>query len=378
MEFKKIINDRRLLILLIAGPIVICLLFGLVTFHRPQNLNLTVFVDKSRLPPSFSDEKTEQLIKEIDNSEYFSTKKVDSLAEARNLLKSGKTRAILIITLEPGGSLEPKMPAEIERIELEVDTTDLLIQNTFSLELPRIIDKYSKESSFKKLLDKGISSIWAERIILPFELKIKSNEIQEMKFFDFYASNVIILMVTGICFLLAVLGITSDRAKKTIERYFTSPYGNFEIIVGKMLAYDFFAMVVAILAIITLQTVFDILLGNIFLVLTIAFLVGFVTIALSLLISSLTYSEVESVQLALIVFLAIMLLMTFLWPFEAMHPFIKPLSLVIPYTYASQAMERVNLLGYNFFDVAPEILILCLFVFVYAAISISVLKREIK
>ena len=118
--------------------------------------------------------------------------------------------------------------------------------------------------------------------------------------------------------------------------------------------------------------------GHIFLVLIIAFLVGFVTIALSLLISSLTYSEVESVQLGEIVFLDIMMLMTFLWPFETMHPAIKPVSLLIPHTYASQATKKVNLLGYSFLDVLPEILIICLFILIYSVMAMVVLKREIK
>ena len=144
----------------------------------------------------------------------------------------------------------------------------------------------------------------------------------------------------------------------TIERIFVSPYRRSEIIAGKALAHSVFAVLFAILIIATLKVVFSVALGNIGLVLLTAALVGINGVVMGLLISSVTHTEAESVVVGILCVFAIMGLMTYIVPWETMHPISRFISRIIPYTYGIQAVRQINMVGLGFFDVWHNLVIL--------------------
>jgi len=369
MELKIIYNDRRKIFVLVFGPIIICLIFGSVSYQSPQDVNVTVFIDRLYQSSPFEHDETRQLIADIDSSEVFSVSEVYSLPDAMERLSSGVTRAVII--LEEGTT-------RLQAIEVTVDVSDRIVQQAILGELPPILEAYSRQSATRFLSGAGLPALQVSQIVAPFNIDIKTNEWHDIKYFDFGASGVIILFVLGICLLMSVTAVTSERTRGTIERVFASPYKGSEIIFSKMLAYSLFAIVVAAIIILTLKLAFDILLGNTLLVFIIAILVGINAVVLGLLVSSITFTELESVLGGILCWFLSLILMGFTWPLETMHPMFTYVSKLIPYSYGVHAIRNVNMAGWGFSQAWLDLAILLGFILVQAMLAMQLLKREIR
>jgi ABC-2 type transport system permease protein len=294
------------------------------------------------------------------------------------MLDEGKTRAVVV--LNRGG-------AGINSADVIRDVTEPSVGKRFEQELPNIFIKYSKDLSVKRIseflaqhnnLTPQAANENAEKAVAQCDITFTTNAWQELKFFDYFASSSIVLIALCLSLFLSAIAITEERSIGTLERVFATPYQKSEIIIGRMLAYNILAVVMAVLIIITLKVVFDATLGNIWLILLLTFLVAVNGVIFGLLISSITSSETESLLLAMLFILLFILQMTYLWPWETMHPVARFVSYVMPYTYGYQAICRVNMLGAGFADVWLDLVILVGFILVQAVIATLVLRREIK
>jgi ABC-type multidrug transport system permease subunit len=118
--------------------------------------------------------------------------------------------------------------------------------------------------------------------------------------------------------------------------------------------------------------------GNMGLVLLLTILASINAIILGLIASSITYTELESVGVAVVLWFNAMFLMGLNWPLETMHPMFTYLAQILPFTYALHSMRNVNLIGWDFQQALPDILILLGFIVVLTAFATLVLRREIK
>jgi ABC-2 type transport system permease protein len=369
MELKRVWNDKRLVFILTAGPVLVCTVFGFIAYRSPQELDVTVYLDDFHSTQTAVMQQVDDIVNDIDMSDIFSVTRVDSLYEAMQRMDEGLTRAILVI--KEGNEC-------IESVSVTIDTTDPTISYAVASELPVFFEEYSISMSIQSLNNLGFSEEQSEKLLSPFTMTFETNEWRELKYFDFYASALVILLALCLPLGLASPAITSERALGTIERIFVSPYRRTEIIIGKMLAHTIFAIIIIILVLITLKILFDITLGNIALVLLVSILVGVNAVILGLLISSITYTEAESILLAIMCFLGLLIQMTYLIPWESMHTISRFISYAIPYTYGVQAIRSINLVGAGFTDIWRDLIIMFGFIVIQALIATQILKREIK
>jgi len=64
------------------------------------------------------------------------------------------------------------------------------------------------------------------------------------------------------------------------------------------------------------------------------------------------------------------------WPVEAIPSVLRPLSYLIPPTYAVEAMRSVMLRGWGLGDIWLQIVVLLAFALVFLAVSVRSLQRE--
>jgi ABC-type multidrug transport system permease subunit len=369
LELKRLYNDKRQVLILILGPIIICLIFGSVYHSSPQGINVTVFVDHPGNSSSSESVETRQLIAEIDASGTFSVTEVNSLSDATHRMTAGVTRAVIVMEEGVTG---------LREIQVTVDVTDPMVQQTINMQLPLIFEAHSRDLAVKYLSNAGVPSEQAAQILTPLSTDIKTNEWTHLKPFDLGASGVMVLFFLGICLLMSATAITSERSKGTIERIFASPYKGSEIILSKMLAHGLFAVVVSVIIILTVKLIFDVVLANVFLVFIIAVLTGVNAVIFGLLVSAVTYTELESVLLGTLCWFMFILLMGFTWPLETMYPVFQYVGQVTPYFYSLHAMRHVNMVGWGFSLVWPDLVILFAFIVAQAFVAMVVLRREIK
>jgi ABC-type Na+ efflux pump permease subunit len=313
-----------------------------------------------------------------DGSQPFSlAMEPDSRGAAMRKLEEGRTRAVIIMTQKDDS---------LEGIEAVIEVTETVVSDEYMLELPRVLGQYSTEISASRLQDfldaqaklYGVEpSGRARDIAAPLEVNYQTNEWKELRYFDFYASAIMIILAMLLPLSLSLIAITSERTRGTLERVFVSPFRQSEIISGKMLAYSAFAVLFVLLVIGTLKAVFNITVGNVGLVVLIATLVGVNGVILGLIISAVTRNEAESVTVGIMAVFAIMGLMTYIVPWETMHPIARTVSHFIPYTYGIQASRLVNMVGLGFSDVWTYLLILAGFIVVQTLLAFPLLRRKI-
>jgi ABC-2 type transport system permease protein len=348
---------------------LLALATGFIANQSPSEINVTVIEDAFGQSSAFVSGEAKQLINNIDSSESFSVITGYSREEALESLAGKETRAVIIISENDSG---------IDNIQVIIDVTDPSIQDAVYADLKKIFEEYATAISSAFLNEQGLPIDLADEAVEPLEFNMETNWLQKGKFIDNYASALIVMFAMSIALLASVTSITTERVNGTMDRIFVSPYRRSEIIIGKMIANSVLTVIVAIAIIFTLKLVFDVMLGNIFLVLLIIILVGINAVNFGLLISSVTYNELESIFMGTVCMFLFMILMGFMWPFETMHPVFTYLSRFTPYIYSVDAIRYVNEAGWGFSDVLPEILIMCGFIAAQALISILLLRREVK
>jgi len=413
-EIKKMVRNYRFLIILFLEPIVLIALLGAVNFYEPRDISVGVvnlnsneysrqvvnsIANNNNLKVEFEDTK-EALIKKIDTDKYRSAVIVDM---KQNL--DGNTEGkITIIDNQtvPEMSLRAK-----EKIldSIKDPVNDIVIENaektisTASDNEIKVQSDQMKENAGKlsqsifllensgidtKDIQKQINNIGiytakplkVEIVSEPVKVESQNNSPIKINYFDFTASAVIILLIILISLNISATTITSERSGGTFERFFSTPFKKYQFIGGKMIAYISTSLMLTLVSIAALTILFDVHIGNIFLVISLTFITSLVSTALGILISSLTYSISESVQISAMVFLAILISTQFIFHIESMHPLAKYFSFAIPFTYAIKSMREVNILNLGFTDIYPTFIILFIFFIVFLFFSTVLLKRK--
>jgi ABC-type multidrug transport system permease subunit len=369
MELKRIYNDKREPLLLIFGAIILCLVAGLIGDRRPQEINVTILVDHLEQPSIFEHQDTLQIISEIDKSTAFAVSRTNSLRDAMQLLNNSSTRAVIVMRENSTG---------LDSVQVTTDSTDYIVTHAILKELSPILKAHARQSTIEFLTTTGLSQQQANQVVNPFSIETKTNEWQEIKYFDLGATPLIVMIVLGICLLTAVTSVTAERTQGTIERIFSSPYRSSEVILSKILARSVFAVIVSIVIVFTLKLVFNIALANFPLALIITILVGINAVVFGLLVSCITYVELESVSLGITSWFLFMIMMGFTWPIESMHPIFQFIASSTPYLYAVHAIRHVSLVGWGLSQAWLDLVILCGFILAGTLIAMLLLKRKIR
>lgn len=413
-ELKKMIRDWRWIVFFFLQPILATLLLGLAAYNHPKDMKVALF---NQSPNQYSKQIEDEIIKTaelkvsvLENETAVRenlTKDLSSLGVILNIEDiSGKAEGKIDIienVVAPQISSEAKLKVvdstentikifvkdnsfeDVEEIvssqsrkkREDADASILELKNKISeLPLPANILDELKTSVDKVKVDTEIKT---DDIIIdadPIKVSSEENSHEELKFFDYYAPAVIILLIIFIGMNQTSTSITQEREAGTFERFFATPYTKMQMVFGKMTAYMSLSIVLAIIVISILSLVFKSSLGPLWLVGLVTFMTGLTAIALGLFISALTYNVFESVNASVLVFFIILILTTLIFQPETMHPFAKFLSDLFPFTYSIKIMREVNLLKLGFFDVWKGLAINAAYLFGLLFLSAILLRRR--
>jgi ABC-2 type transport system permease protein len=100
------------------------------------------------------------------------------------------------------------------------------------------------------------------------------------------------------------------------------------------------------------------------------------SLALGLLISTVTKNQMQAMQLSFFVFLPSILLSGFMFPREAMPLFFNLLGYLLPLTFYLQILRGIILKGVGISVLWPQVMALVLFISVTLTISIKKFQRK--
>ncbi len=197
---------------------------------------------------------------------------------------------------------------------------------------------------------------------------------------DYLAPVLVALFAFFFIFLLSAVAFLRERTSGTLERLLATPLRRGELVLGYLMGFSVFALIQALViiafTIFVLKVQYRGNLATIFLVEAVM-VVG--AVSLGLLVSAAARNELQAVQFVPLVLLPQIFLSGFLVSLDQLPSLLRPISYLLPLTYANEALRAVMIKGYTLGDplVLRDVGILALFALVLSLGAVASIRREV-
>lgn len=342
---------------LIVGPFLVLLLFGIGYNAKPQAIT-TVLV----MPTDINYSTNVADYKGQFNPPFKLVGVTHDRAKAVQQLKDGDINAVLIFparayqTIKSGHQAKMELLydelAPIQRTWLQyygyVQTSEFNRQVLTRVLKQTVLTAKQGSSSdaTTAALIAAAGSIPTNVLVSPFQPASKNLAPTTPNFVAYYAPAVLALLVQHIAVTLTALALVRERLSGAIELFRIGPISSGEVLVGKYVSYLVQAAVLtAILVVLMLLALGVPVLGSLAWLAGILALLIAASLGLGFLISAVSKTETQAVQLSLLVLLASVFFSGFFLP---LHNLLKPVWAVtysLPVSYGIQALQGIMLRG---------------------------------
>jgi ABC-2 type transport system permease protein len=357
-EFRQILRDRRSLVLILVMPIVLTFLFGKALEtgelrHIPSViLNLDGSPESNVIVTAFSTYDEVRIEREVATQE-----------EAQDLLAHGKIKAAIII---PKGFMRQIESGEEAQLQLLLDGTDNNSAPIVEGVAQRVIQRYNTERAIKGLWARGVRPDRGLRLIRPVYVQSEIRYNPGRQYLSYVMPGVIGLTLQLLTVMLMAITIPRERERGTLDQLMASPITRTELILGKLLPY----FGISVLNVATILFVADRWFGipvadRLPLVLLLCCLFVLTSLATGLLISAVSRTQFQAVQIAVFYVLPVFMLSGAYAPIEAIPDYIRPISYLFPLMYFSRAVRAVTLRAADLAQIWQDVTVLSGFVVVF-------------
>ena len=357
-EFYHIFRDRRTMLILLGMPVVQIILFGFAISTEVKNVRLAV------LDPS-NDVVTRKIIDRLDASEYFTvTAHFHSPQEMEAAFLKNEVDMAIVFSERFADDLY----TGDARVQLIVDATDPNMSTSQVNYATGIVSMVGQE-----MIPPNMS---ATR--LTPDIKLLYNP--QMKSAYNFVPGVMGLILMLICAMMTSISIVREKETGTMEVLLVSPVKPLFIILAKAVPYFVLSFVNLITILLLSVFVLDVpVVGSLFWLITVSLLFIFVSLALGLLISSVTRTQVAAMLVSgLMLMMPTMLLSGMIFPIESMPVILQWISDILPARWYIQVVRKLMIEGVPVVLVYKEIGILLLMATVLITISIKKFKYRLE
>lgn len=363
-EFYHLIRDPRSLILAFIIPLCLILLFGYALSLDVNNVE-TVFVDYDRTDVS------RDFITHLGASPYFLVKgRARDAGEVARYLDRG-TAAVGII-IPPGFARDLHSDRETP-IQVLMDGSDPNFSNIAKGYVTAFMAAYNQ-----KLLLEFLNRNGQEEIRAPVmgRIRVWFNEDLESRKFIIPGIIAVIIMIAGA--ILTSLVIAREYENGTMETIKSLPLSATELLLGKSIPYFFISLINVLVSVLLGQVLFGVVMkAGFWLMILASSLYIFVALALGLLISTVTKSQLVANQGAiLITYLPSLMLSNFVFPVSNMPVVLQGLTYVVPATYYIDVLSGIYLKDLGFTHLWADFAVLAAMFVILAIINVVILEKE--
>jgi len=358
-EVLHIRRDPRTLLLAIAMPVVMLLLFG-----------YGVSFDVDRIPLLVSDQDRTEASRRLalafaENHEFESRGGADA-DQADTLFRRHRATALLVI---PRGFEKDVARGGPARAQLLVDAADPVTANQVLTKA----DAIALSETRRQASSAGISAA------PPLQVKVSTRYNPEARSAVFLVPGLAAYLMAISAVLLTALTVAGEWERGSMEQLFASPVSRLEIVLGKLLPYLGLGVLQLLLILGVGTNVFDVPIAGSPLLVILAgllFLAGM--LGQGLFISVVAKNQLVATQAgALSSLLPSLLLSGMLVPIDNMPAPLRVLSRIVPARYMVDALRQILLKGNGFARVWPDLLAMLVFAVVILALATARFKRRI-
>jgi len=364
-EFLHILRDLRSLGMAIAIPMLMLILFGYALTVDVDNVP-TVVWDQSGTQTS------REFLSRFGGSPYFSL--VGSVRDYGAIERAIDTREALVALVIPTDFAERIETGRRVSVQMIVDGSD---SNTATIAIgyaEAIASIYSQQVAIDTLRRLGGPQIRA-----PLEMRPRVWFNADMESRNYIIPGLIAVIMMVIAALLTSLTVAREWERGTMEQLISTPVTGPELILGKLIPYFAIGMLDVLLAVLMGHFLFQVpLRGNVALLFGMAsvFLAG--TLAMGMLISIVTKSQLLASQVAMTTtFLPAFLLSGFMIPVINMPLVIRAVTYVVPARYFVTLLHAIYLKGVGLEVLAFEAILLTVFGAVMVLVANVKFKKKL-
>jgi ABC-2 type transport system permease protein len=354
-EFIQLARDRVTYALILAVPVVQMLLFGYAINTDPRHLPTAILVQENSI-------LARSVVASLANSDYFEIRhQARSPAELDRLVRTGEVQFAITI---PGDFTRRVSRRDRAQILVEADATDPTATGSALAALSALPKEALRH-------DLGGSNARPEAPP-PFEIVVHRRYNPE----NIAAYNIVPgllgIVLTLTLVMQTAIGVTREQERGTMESLLATPVQPLEVMIGKLAPFVIVGMIQTALILLVARILFDVPMAGGWFGLTIGvalFIIG--SLGLGFLISTITRTQLQAMQLSVFYLLPSILLSGFMFPFRGMPDWAQALGTLIPVTHFLRVVRGALLKGQDLGDMAPSLMALAIFVCIVSALALS-------
>jgi len=335
---RQLKRDRRTIGLITFAPIFLMVLFGYALSGEMSGIRLGLVDDGGH----------EGLRSYLEGIDDFDIIYLGSESDAERLISEGQLHGAVVMR-----------PGEVEVLQ---DATSQQISDAV---LAQVNAGMQTETASRV---RGQRSALTERYIYGYDLEM----------IETVGPAILGLVVFFFTFILAAISFLRERTQGTLEKFMVSPLSRVEMVSGYILGFSLIAMIQSATTLTIVVFIFGVpMRGNPLLAFSIVLLLGASALVLGSFFSNFARSEFQVVQFIPIVIIPQIVLCGIFWPIQSIPTFLRPISYILPLTYASEALRAIMLKGAGLSQILPDLLFLGTFFVVMFTAATLMLRREV-
>ena len=346
-EMRELLRRPGAVLSLVIGPILVMALFGLGFTGERKPIEMEVVVPKdSGLPMDAAS------YQKIAGNAAHVREVVSDPAVARASLDRGDCRMIVIIPADAQATIQKGQQAVLQVETNEIDPVDhgaiMVVAEQLVREINAEIVLEAARQGYARLGAAGVQTpnVPPEVVAHPFRGEVSDRAPVKPELLIFFAPAVLALVLQHLSLTLTALSLVRERMSGAMDLFRVAPIGTLELLLGKYVTYAILSLLVAAVVVVATTVGLGIPFRGQPADLAVAVtLLTFASLGLGLLISLVSDSERQAVQLSMLVLLFSVFFSGFVL---SVHEFRMPVQLVsylLPVTYGITAFQDLMLRG---------------------------------
>jgi ABC-2 type transport system permease protein len=350
-ELRQTVRDKRMMVLLIAAPLIQLIVFG-----------NAVQLDVDRVPTAVVDldqsaESRLHLRRVLADGTLRKVAESDSSAHAQRMLETNEAAAVLVV---PRGFARDLARARATSVQMLLDGSD---PNRANVAASAVAGYFAQESELRmREQAKSLAQQTNVSRLLP-DVSMRSRVLfnPALKTAVYMVPGVSAMLLLLITTIVASMGLARERERGTLEQMQVTPLPGSLLILGKIIPFAAIGLFDFLLALVVGAYVFDMpLRGSLSLVFFATALYLMNTLGVGLLISTISQSQQQAFMGGFLFMLPAALLSGIMTPVRSMPSWLSPLTLLNPLRHYAEILRAVLLRGADARDLKVQLLALAL------------------
>ncbi|MFM7389860.1 MAG: ABC transporter permease [Vampirovibrionales bacterium] len=372
-ELIQLSRDRYLMAFIIALPVMQLLVTGVAVQKDVRHVPTPVYnYDRGQA--------SQELLTSLQQSGYFELVPAgqQGIQTEEDLLRSVKQGRYRLGVIIPSDYSKNLLTGNAKaNVNVVLDGTNANISKGL-LDAVRAI---TQNQSMERLKQRRVASpnpVGTAALSNPIELQTKIINNPDLSPSMFLIPGILGVIMHMMTVLLTSGSIVREREAGTLEQLMVSPLQPAELMLGKVLPYALIGLLDMVLTLSVMVGFFNIsVTGGIGFLWVASLMFILNSLGLGLLLSTLSRTQTQSVQMTMGLLLPSLLLSGFVFPIEPMPWFIKLISYVLPLTYYLDIIRGVVIKSGGFVDLYTPFFLLMLSTCVLIGLSISRFRKQL-